>query len=123
MGVQAQRRCGAGNWTKIAVPSCWETQGFGTFRYWKDWGDKAVPDATGFYRHRFAVPAEWHGKHVELVFGGAMTDTTARLNGQPVGPTHRGGFYEFRYDITALLRCGEENQLEVECSATRRTSP
>ena len=105
---------GAGDWTTIAVPSNWETQGFGTFRYWKDWGDQAVPDQTGFYRHRFAVPAEWRGRHVELVFGGAMTDTTARLNGQLVGPTHRGGFYEFRHDVTALLRCGAENVLEVE---------
>ncbi len=105
---------GAGDWTTIAVPSNWECQGFGTFRYWKDWGKEEVPDKTGFYRHRFAVPAEWRGRHVELVFGGAMTDTTARLNGQPVGPTHRGGFYEFRYDVTALLRCGAENVLEVE---------
>ncbi|HLP02400.1 MAG TPA: glycoside hydrolase family 2 TIM barrel-domain containing protein [Opitutaceae bacterium] len=105
---------GAGEWTTIAVPSNWETQGFGTFRYWKDWGTEEVPDKMGYYRHRFAAPAEWRGKHVELVFGGAMTDTTARLNGQPVGPTHRGGFYEFRYDVTALLRSGEENVLEVE---------
>jgi hypothetical protein len=105
---------GAGDWTTIAVPSNWETQGFGTYRYGKDWGDKVVPDKTGSYRHRFTVPADWRGKHIELVFGGAMTDTTARLNGQLVGPTHRGGFYEFRYDVTPLLRCGAENVLEVE---------
>jgi hypothetical protein len=105
---------GSDDWTKIAVPSNWETQGFGTFRYWKDWGPEEVPDKTGFYRHRFTAPAEWRGKHIELVFGGAMTDTTARLNGQLAGPTHRGGFYEFRYDVSALLAYGAENVLEVE---------
>jgi hypothetical protein len=26
----------SGKWTKIAVPSCWEQQGFGTFNYYED---------------------------------------------------------------------------------------
>ena len=105
---------GSGSWTTIAVPSNWETQGFGTYRYGKDWGEKAVSEKTGSYRHRFDIPADWRGKHIELVFGGAMTDTTALLNGRPAGPTHRGGFCEFRYDVSDLLKFGAENKLEVE---------
>ncbi|MBN2685941.1 MAG: hypothetical protein JXR40_11730 [Pontiellaceae bacterium] len=42
-----------------------------------------------------------------------MTDTTVKINGQTAGPTHQGGFYEFKYRITDLLKYGEENLLEV----------
>lgn len=42
-----------------------------------------------------------------------MTDTTAKLNGQSVGPTHQGGFYRFKYEVTDKLKLGAENKLEV----------
>ncbi|MBI2513281.1 MAG: glycoside hydrolase family 2 [Opitutae bacterium] len=104
----------AGEWKTIPVPSNWEMQGFGTHRFWSDWQPGAeVPDRTGWYRHRFTVPAAWRSRVVDIVIGAAMTDTEVRLNGQLAGPVHRGGFYEFRYDITPLLRFGEENLLEV----------
>ncbi len=44
-----------------------------------------------------------------------MTDTDVRMNGQSAGPIHQGGFYRFDYDITALLKSGE-NLLEVDVS-------
>ncbi len=104
----------AGEWTTIPVPSNWEMQGFGTHRYSSDWRDNAAPDHTGWYRHRFTVPSAWRGLKTEIVVGAAMTDATVKINGQPAGPVHRGGFYEFRHDISALLRFGEENLLEIE---------
>ncbi len=104
----------AGEWQTIPVPSNWEMQGFGTHRYWSDWEEGSeAPDHTGWYRHRFTVPAEWRGRSVEIVFGASMTDTEVRINGEPAGPVHRGGFYEFRHGITDLLRFGQENLLEV----------
>ncbi len=42
-----------------------------------------------------------------------MTDTEAWIDGKSVGPKHQGAFYEFRYDVTALLRFGARQQLEV----------
>jgi len=101
-------------WSTIPVPSNWEMQGFGTHRYWSDWepGTEA-PDHTGWYRHRFVVPASWRDRSVDIVFGASMTDTEVQINGQPAGPVHQGGFYEFRHTITPLLRFGEENLLEV----------
>lgn len=104
----------SGEWSTIPVPSCWETQGFGTYRYWSDWEGNEAPDKTGWYRHRFEVPEEWQSKTIALVFGGVMTDAEVTLNGQPVGPVHQGGFYEFRYDVTELLRFGAENLLKVK---------
>lgn len=103
----------SGAWKKIPVPSNWEMEGFGTYRYYNDWQKDPAPDSTGVYRHQFKVPAEWRGKRIEIVFGAAMTDTLVKINGQPAGPVHQGGFYEFRYDVSRLLKVGESNQLEV----------
>ncbi|HEY7090069.1 MAG TPA: glycoside hydrolase family 2 TIM barrel-domain containing protein [Tepidisphaeraceae bacterium] len=101
----------SGEWTKIAVPSCWEMEGFGRLTYGKDW-----PRATeqGKYRHQFMVPAAWQSQRVFLVFDGVMTDTQASVNGQSAGPKHQGAFYRFKYDITPLLKFdGQQNLLEV----------
>ncbi|KAF0094356.1 MAG: glycoside hydrolase [Puniceicoccaceae bacterium 5H] len=106
----------SGEWSTIPVPSNWEMQDFGTYHYWEDWNETKAPDSLGQYRHRFEVPADWKGQHVELVFGAAMTDTRVRINGESAGPVHQGGFYQFSYDVTDLLHYGEENLLEVDVS-------
>jgi hypothetical protein len=100
----------AAEWTTIPVPSQWELQGFGTYNYGQE---KNRASETGEYRHRFEVPREWRGRRVVIVFEGSMTDTDVRINGKSAGPTHQGGFYEFRYDISRLLRYGDTNLLEV----------
>jgi hypothetical protein len=101
----------AGEWTTLPVPSQWDVLGFGTLNYRKDRGPAA--DEKGLYKHEFTVPAGWAGKRVYLVFEGVMTDTTATVNGQSVGPTHQGGFYRFKYDVTPLLKFDAPNLLEV----------
>ena len=103
----------AGVWSTIPVPSNWEMQGFGTYKYSDDWSKSPAPDSVGEYRHQFRVPADWRGKRVTIVVGASMTDTDVRINGRSAGPTHRGGFYEFRYDVTDLVKPGVDNQLEV----------
>ena len=35
----------SGQWSKIKVPSCWETQGFGTYYY--GWEEPFASDETG----------------------------------------------------------------------------
>src|SRR5512137_2804031 len=101
----------SGFWTNLPVPSNWELHGFGHLSYKKDstnaWTER------GLYERDFTVPADWSGRRVFLVFEGAMTDTSARLNGQSVGPTHQGAFYRFQYEVTPLLRFGATNKLEV----------
>ncbi len=88
----------SGKWTKIKVPSCWETQGFGTYYY--GWEEPENSTETGHYRHRFRAAKEWRGKSVSIVFEGSMTDTEVRINGKKAGATHEGGFYLFSYDIS-----------------------
>ncbi|MDR3251436.1 MAG: glycoside hydrolase family 2 [Tannerella sp.] len=99
-------------WTKIAVPSCWEQQGFGSYNYGHDDFSKRVNE-TGLYRHKFTLPASWKGKDVQIVFEGVMTDALVKVNGKQAGAVHQGAFYRFSYDITKLLQFGKENELEV----------
>ncbi|MFV0376048.1 MAG: glycoside hydrolase family 2 TIM barrel-domain containing protein [Mangrovibacterium sp.] len=102
----------SGKWTSIPVPSCWEQQSFGTYNYGhaKD-GERGKE--KGLYKYRFSVPADWSKKQVNIVFQGSMTDTEVKINGKLAGPIHQGAFYEFRYDISQLLKYGQNNLLEV----------
>jgi hypothetical protein len=112
---------GAGQWTRIRVPSCWEQEGFGTYYYGTQGrnrpdSDPIIPKERGDYRTEFDVPGQWRGQQVRIVFEAAMTDTTVRVNGQPAGPTHQGSFYRFHYDISSLVKFGDKNLLEVSVS-------
>lgn len=106
----------SGEWTKIAVPSNWELQGFGTYNYGHDWGNEKIKlgKEHGLYKHEFEVPASWEGKTINIVFDGSMTDTNVKINGQLAGDVHQGGFYRFKYNISDLLKYGETNLLEVD---------
>ncbi len=106
----------AGIATNIPVPSCWMLMGFGTYSYTQNTGSgmTASNSETGFYTNTFAVPPAWTGKKIFLVFEGVMTDTSVSINGQSVGATHQGGYYEFRYDVTPYVVVGAgTNKLSV----------
>ncbi len=98
-----------GSWNKIAVPSNWELQGFGTYNYFQDTRN---PDEQGLYKYHFNIDTAWRRKKIFIVFEGVMTDTKVLINGQLAGPIHQGGYYRFKYDITNLLKAGD-NLLEV----------
>jgi len=101
----------SGFWTNLPVPSNWDVQGFGNLTYYKD-PTNAFTE-TGYYEHDFPVAADWSGQRLFLVFQGAMTDTSAKLNGTSVGPMHQGGFYQFKYEVTSLVKYGATNHLSV----------
>jgi hypothetical protein len=101
----------SGYWTNLIVPSNWELHGFGTINYHRDATNP--PPEQGQYEHDFKVPAGGSKRRVFLVFEGVMTDTSAKLNGQSVGPVHQGGYYRFQYEVTKLLKFGATNRLEV----------
>lgn len=107
----------AGVWDSIPVPSNWELQGFGEYTYGYDTWDykRQNPENydIGEYRHSFFLPEEFEGKKIDLVFGGAMTDTDVKLNKESTGPVHQGGFQQFSYPVAHLLKYGQENLLEV----------
>ncbi|MGY3211509.1 glycoside hydrolase family 2 TIM barrel-domain containing protein [Mucilaginibacter sp. HD30] len=102
----------SGQWTTIPVPSNWEFQGFGGYNYGHD---KQKNDEEGLYKHQFKLGANAQHKRVFIVFEGSMTDTEVKINGQLAGPVHQGAFYRFKYDITGLVKSGD-NLLEVKVS-------
>ena len=105
----------ANKWTTIAVPSCWELQGFGKY----DYGyakDSVRGKERGLYKYTFNVPSAWKSKVINIVFEGVMTDAEVKVNGKSAGEMHQGAFYAFKYDISKLLQYGKENVLEVTVS-------
>ena len=103
----------SGKWTTIPVPSCWELQGFGEYNYGHVPFEARLKE-NGRYRHQFEVSESWKNNSIYIVFEGVMTDARVKVNGKLAGPIHQGAFYEFKYDITDLIRFGRENLLEVE---------
>ena len=103
----------SGKWSTIPVPSCWETQGFGTYNYSQDIQN---PDEQGLYKYNFKVLPQHKGKKIFLVFDASMTDTEVKINGKSAGPIHQGSFYQFKYDITDLIRFDKFNLFEATVS-------
>ncbi len=102
----------SGSWTTIPVPSNWEFHGFGNYNYG---GERQKSSEQGKYRKTFDIPQAWQDKRIFIVFDGVMTDTEVKINGKSAGPIHQGGFYRFKYEITKLVKSGE-NLLEVAVS-------
>lgn len=103
-------------WSKINVPSQWELEGFGEYtygRWYKELNQKEPSKEEGLYKYEFEIPADYKNKDILIAFGGAMTDTEVKINGKLAGEIHQGGFYEFKYNITSLLKFGAKNLLEV----------
>lgn len=110
----------AGQWTKIAVPSCWELQGFGTYQYGMRFYGKATPegiaDEKGFYKTTFSLPQEWAGRQILLVFEAVFTDANVQINGRKAGNgLYQGGFTRHTIDVSDRVFFGsKKNRLEVE---------
>ena len=81
----------SGKWSKIAVPSNWELQGFGSYLYGNTNMDA---NEKGLYKYEFSVSKNWNKKRVFIVFEGSMTDTEVKINGKPAGAIHQGAFYQ-----------------------------
>jgi hypothetical protein len=87
----------------ITVPFCPESKLSGVGHY-------GIMKHT-WYRRAFKVPPAMQGKRVRLHFGAVDYQGRVWLNGRPAG-AHTGGSVPFDFDITRLLRDGE-NELVV----------
>ncbi|MGQ9471770.1 MAG: glycoside hydrolase family 2 protein [Candidatus Aminicenantales bacterium] len=59
-----------------------------------------------WYKKVFKVPEAWEKKRILLHFEACDYETTVWVNGQKAGE-HRGGYTPFSFDITPLLKPGE----------------
>lgn len=124
-GVRERWFADAGLMTEpIAVPGCWQGQGFGGDSEETVWDFnlsartlRATYQGTGWYAKRFQMPEGWAGQRAWLNFGGVHPSAEVWLNGVRLGE-HHAPFVSFGFEITELL--AEENQLVVRVSEQAR---
>ena len=86
---------------EITVPFAYQTRASGL-------GPTDAIHPVIWYRRSFTVPQEMAGKRVLLRFGAVDFECAVYVNGRQAG-THRGGYTPFAFDITALLKDGEND--------------
>jgi len=59
-----------------------------------------------WYRRKFLLPEEWQGRRILLHFGAVDYEAAVWVNGECAG-RHRGGYSSFSFEITHLLKKGE----------------
>jgi len=98
----------------LRVPANWAMEGFEEPQYghMKDAG-------TGFYLHRFEVPADWSQKRILLHFDGVWDSAEVWLNGVNLG-RHDSGFTSFAFEVQNYIKLGETNTLAVEVRQVTR---
>ncbi len=102
-------------WEKVDIPHTWNIKD-------GENGGNNYDRCAYWYRKSLDV-TKTEGKRIYIEFLGANTKTDVYVNGKraslPDGTfTHRGGYTAFRYDITALVRKGE-NTIAVKVDNRR----
>jgi beta-mannosidase len=64
------------------------------------------------FKRQFVVPETYTGKRIMLVFDGIDTYATIFVNGQKIGQSDNA-FLQYRFDVTAAVRIGQVNDVEV----------
>ena len=70
---------------------------------------------TANYSRDIYIPTEWKGKRLFVKFYGVQSIADVFVNGHHAGE-HRGGWTAFTFEITDLLRYGDNNSLVVVVS-------
>lgn len=84
-----------------------------------NWHRCGLPDYAGLvtFRRTLEAPPLAPNQRAWLRFEGVDYEATVRLNGRPVG-FHRGYFAPFEFEVTSLLRAGE-NELTVDVNSPK----
>lgn len=75
-------------------------------------GRTVAPEEALWYRRTFTVPQDWRDQRVLLHFGAVDWECTVWVNGHRLG-IHRGGYDPFSWDISSVLRAGEQQEIQV----------
>lgn len=75
-------------------------------------GKTVGKDSILWYRTSFSVPPGMKGKKILLHFGAVDWECEVYINGSKAG-SHSGGYDPFTFDITPLVKSGNQHQLEV----------
>ena len=66
-----------------------------------------LPLGRGWYRRHIAYDKAWQGKRVIIEFEGVYRDARVYVNGVDCGGRNPNGYLDFEYDITDMLRDGD----------------
>jgi beta-galactosidase len=107
-------------WRSLDVPHDWAIEG--PFDRKFDPHNGGLPYfGVGWYRKHFVLPASARGRHIEVQFDGAMSNSTVWINGQKIGGRPYG-YTSFALDLTPHLKFGEENVLAVRLAPEENSS-
>ena len=116
------------DWDSIAVPGCWQTQGYDTYVYvntpltWTsiDRATDTMPpkvsddyNPVGVYRRDFSIPDEWDGRETFLTFEGVKQACFVWIDDQYVG-YNQGSMTGAEFDITDHVSPGSNHSLTVQ---------
>ncbi len=99
------------DWRKVDLPHDWAIEGPFDVKYNARAGGLPF-HGTGWYRKHFTIPANEEGKRVRIHFDGAMSLAKVWVNGTYVGERPYG-YSGFGFDVTELVKAGEENVIAV----------
>ncbi|WP_233635701.1 glycoside hydrolase family 2 protein [Hymenobacter setariae] len=101
------------NPAQIRVPYCPESVLSGIMR---------KQETNMWYRRGFTLPAAWQGQQIILHFEAVDYQATVFVNGQRAG-SHSGGYDAFCFDITSLLKPGENSLVVAAYDANDGRTP
>lgn len=99
-------------WREVRLPHDWCVEGNyvndgGKVKHHKNHG--YLSPGIGSYRKVFNISKEDEGKKIGLEFDGVFRNSTVWVNGHLLG-THSSGYTGFYYDLTDILRYGNEGK-------------
>lgn len=87
------------------------------------WGSplSGVPDSAdiAWYSRSITLPDSWQGLRIFLVIGASDWETSAWINGRPLG-SHQGGYMPFEFELTPQATPGKKYQLTLRADDVRR---
>ncbi len=81
--------------------------------------DESCYQMEGSYCKRLIPREEWRGKQVLLTVDGAAHSAEVIFNGQLLG-RHQNGYTAFTVNLTAAMKFGEENELEIKVNSSEK---
>lgn len=108
------------NWQQVTIPHDWAIAG--PFIVDGDGNTGKLPwKGEGWYRKKMAIPTNYEGKRLYLLFDGIMAFPSIYVNGQLAGKWDYG-YNSFYLDITNLVNFSTDNTLSIHVDTRKHDS-
>ncbi|MDR1602178.1 MAG: hypothetical protein LBS42_07080 [Tannerella sp.] len=94
-----------GNARTVTVPHTWNVED-GTEQYFN----------TAWYQKDILIPKEWKNRQVRLYFDAVYRDAVVWVNGKKAGEHTGSGYMPFSFNVSGLLKYGENNRIVLSVS-------